>query len=336
MINIAIVGYGYWGPKLFKAFSENMACFVKYICDKDEINLAKNHIKYHGTKSTRDIEVLLKDPDLTAVVIATPISTHYELAKKFLQAGKHVLVEKPLASKVEDAQELIDLAKRKKLILMVDHTFIYHSAVRKVKELISSGKLGEIYFIDSSRVNLGIYHPDASVIWDLMPHDVSILVYWMAELPISVAAFAKGCINPNKPDVAFVNFQFASSVLANINVSWLAPAKLRNIVIVGSEKMVLFDDDEPVEKIRIFQKGVKSEKKSDISDVKIDYFHGDIVSPLVVHYEPLAVMANHFISCIAKNEEPLTSGREGLEIVKVLAAIQKSVDNKGKLIKIKS
>ncbi len=336
MINIAIVGYGYWGPKLFKVFSENMNCRVKYICDKEKINIAKNHIKYFGIQSISDINIILKDKEIDAVIISTPIATHYELAKKCLEAGKHVLVEKPLTVRAIDAQRLLDAAAHKKLTLMVDHTFLYHSAVIGIKEIIRSKKLGSIYFIDSSRVNLGLYHSDTSVIWDLMPHDISILLYWLNEEPDSITAFAKGCVNSQRPDIAFVNFAFPSGVIANIHVSWLAPAKLRKTVIVGSKKMVLFDDTEPVEKVKIFEKGVKADDHSAFRDAKIDYFYGDVVSPLLRNYEPLAVMADHFISCIATGDKPLTGGTNGLNVVKILETIQKSVNQKGKTVKIKS
>lgn len=335
MINIAIVGYGYWGPKLFRAFNEDISCHVKYVCDKEKINLVKSYIKYDDAKSVSKLDILLNDKDLNAVVIATPISTHYELAKKFLKAGKHVLVEKPLATKVQHAQELIDLATKKNRILMVDHTFLYHSAVKEIKKLIISKKLGEIYFIDSSRVNLGLHHADASVIWDLMPHELSILLYWLDEFPVSVATFARGCINAKRPDTAFVNFTFASGTIANTHVSWLAPAKLRKTVIVGSKKMVLFDDTESIEKVKIFTKGAKANKSLAFKDPKVDYFYGNIVSPLLKHYEPLAVVANHFISCIATGSTPLTDGINGLRVVKILEAIQKSLDRESRVVRVK-
>lgn len=335
MINLAIVGYGYWGPKLFKVFSENSSCNVKYICDSERINIIKLHIRYSNVESVSDLNILLKDEALDGVVIATPISTHYQIAKQFLKAGKHVLVEKPLATKTVQVQELMDIAAYKKRVLMVDHTFLYHSAVSEIKQQITSKKLGDIYFVDSARVNLGLYHSDASVIWDLMPHDLSILLYWLDELPISVATFAKGCVNKQMPDVAFVNFNFPSGILANIHVSWLAPAKLRKTVIVGSKKMIVFDDSEPVEKIKIFEKGVKCNDKQPFADSKVEYFCGDITSPVLEQYEPLGVMANHFIYCIATGTKPLTDGDNGLRVVKVIEAIQKSIDEKGKIVHIK-
>ena len=278
---------------------------------------------------------MLADSAIEAVLIATPISTHYALAKAALEAGKHVFVEKPMTADPLEARELVELAAATKRTLMVGHTFVFSPPVRKVKDLIVSGELGEIYFITTQRVNLGLHQSDVSVVWDLAPHDLSILYYWLDEAATSVSVNGRGCIVPATPDVAFIDLKFPSGVVAQVLVSWLSPVKLRRTVVVGSRKMLVYDDTENVEKVKIFDHGVDYKEPDDFGEFQLSYRTGDILAPKLSAVEPLYLEAQHFVESIVTHTEPITSGEVGRRVVASLWAAEASLTGGGCEVSIK-
>lgn len=333
MIKIGIVGCGYWGPNLIRNFHEIDSCEVKYICDTRPEKLKGICKKYPSIKGITDYRDMLKDKEVNAIVLATPVSTHYQLAKKALLNDKHVLIEKPLATNIQEAKELIALAKKKKKILMVGHTFLYTPAVLKVKELIINKTVGDIYYIDSSRVNLGLFQPDVSVVWDLGPHDISIILYWLDEEPIEVHATGSSFIQKNINEVAFITLKFKSGVTAHIHISWLAPCKLRRTTVVGAKSMVVYDDTESVEKVKIYDQGVIKNPEN-YGEFQLTYRAGDVVSPRLDTIEPLQRECLDFISSIQTGKEPKSNSQFGLKVVKVLEYAERSIKNNGLGMKI--
>jgi predicted dehydrogenase len=327
---VALVGYGYWGPNLLRNFIDLQDAWVQWVCDARPEALEKVKTRYPAVPRTSDYQEVLDDPKVEAVVLATPISTHFPLAKQALLAGKSVFIEKPMASNGTEAAELIRLAEDKGLTLMVGHTFVFSPPVRLVKQLIASGELGDIYFVTSTRVNLGLHQKDVSVIWDLAPHDLSILHYWLDESPCTVSATGRGCINPEIPDVAFVNLRFPSGVVAELHVAWLSPVKLRRTIIVGSKKMLLYDDTESVEKVKVFDHGVDFRDPETFGEYQLSYRTGDIVSPKIAGTEPLFLETSHFIECLEKGTRPLTDGAAGLAVVASLEAADLSLHQDGR------
>ena len=328
-VTIAVVGYGYWGPNLVRNYVECPNAIIKYICDKSPKQLEKAMVRYPGIKLTTEYEALLNDDDVDAILIATPISTHYSLAKQAILRKKHVFVEKPLASSAKQAKDLVGLANRHKVTLMVGHTFEYSPPVIKIKELISAGELGKIFYISSSRINLGLHQKDASVIWDLAPHDFSILFYWLEEEPARVNVFGRACIRADNPDVAFLNLNFPSGVVAQVQLSWLSPIKLRRTIIVGSKKMLLYDDTENVERVKVFDHGVRFVEPQSFGEYQLSYRSGDIVSPKLETYEPLFAEAQHFLECITSGKTPKTDGEDGLRVVRALEMAESSLRENG-------
>jgi predicted dehydrogenase len=324
-IVIGQVGYGYWGPNLMRNYMECKSASVKYLCDKSTDQLAKAQLKYPSLSVTHHVSDLLNDPEVDAVIIATPISSHFKLAEAALLAGKHVFIEKPLAASSIEAEKLIKMAEERSLVLMVGHTFEYSSPVVKIKEIIDSGELGNIYYISSSRINLGLHQSDVSVIWDLAPHDFSMIFYWLGEEPIHIASHGRSCIQPGIHDVAFVNLAFASGVVAEVQLSWLAPVKLRRTLVVGDKKMLLYDDTESVEKIKLFDHGVTLVEPNSFGEYQLSYRTGDIISPHINIREPLFIEAEHFIECIQTGELPKTGGSNGLRVVKALEQAEMSL-----------
>jgi predicted dehydrogenase len=302
-VGVAVVGLGYWGPNLLRVLGDNPNVEVRWICDLDTERLAKFRRRHPGARVTTRLERVLSDDDVQAVIIATPVHTHYTLAEQALIAGKHVFVEKPLAQSSELADDLAELAADRGRTLMCGHTFIYSPPVRAVKRLIEAGTLGDIYFISSSRVNLGLHQRDVSVIWDLGPHDFSILLYWLSELPTTVRAVGRDSIVKGIADVAFVTMTFASGIVANVELSWLAPSKLRRTVLVGSERMVTYDDGAS-EPVRVFDRGVVYRDPETFGEYHLSYRSGDILSPKIESYEPLGLELSDFIDSI-RNEEPM-------------------------------
>lgn len=328
-LEIGLVGLGYWGPNLLRVLIETTGVRVKYLCDLDEDRLARYALRYPSTVPTTRLEDLLEDTELDAIVIATPVFTHYDLASRSLAAGKHTFVEKPLAPSGEEADELIDLATSNGLALMCGHTFLYSPPVRAVKALIDREELGEIYFISSSRVNLGLHQRDISVIWDLGPHDFSILLYWLGEAPETVSAVGRDSVVKGIPDVAFIDLTFPSGILAHVELSWLAPSKLRRTVVVGSEKMVVYDDGN-IEPVRIFDHGVVYQDPETFGEYQLSYRTGDIVSPKLANVEPLALELDDFVAAI-RSGEPL--GVElARDVVGLVEATEASIAESGRQV----
>jgi predicted dehydrogenase len=329
MTNVAIIGYGYWGPNLLRNYLEVPGVSVKWVCDPQPEALDKVRRRYPAQATTQSFEEVLDDAAVDAVVIATPISTHFSLARAALQGGKHVFVEKPMTSSKADAEELVQLAHQTGLTLMVGHTFVFSPPVRKVGDLIHRGQLGDIHFITSSRVNLGLHQKDVSVVWDLATHDLSILYYWLGEAASTVYVTGRGCVVPDIPDVAFVNLRFPSGVIANIDIAWLSPVKLRRTVIVGSQRMALYDDTESVEKVKVFDHGVDYKDPKTFGEFHLSYRTGDIVAPKLDNVEPLFAEASHFIECVTTGKRPITDGIAGLRVVASLEAAERSLRNHG-------
>ena len=334
-VGIAVIGLGYWGPNLLRVLSDNLEAEVRWICDLDPDRLAKYRRRHPGARSTTHFESVLADPGVEAVIIATPVQTHYALAARALAAGKHVFVEKPLASSSELADDLADLAGTAGRILMCGHTFLYSPPVRAVKRMIESGTLGDVYFISSSRVNLGLHQRDVSVIWDLGPHDFSILLYWLSEVPTSVRAIGRDSIVKGIADVAFVTLSFASGVIANVELSWLAPSKLRRTVLVGSERMVIYDDGAP-EPVRLFDRGVVYRDPETFGEYHLSYRSGDVVSPRIETHEPLGLELGDFISGIRTGAQMKFHTAVARSVVRIVEAADNSLKQGGREIALRS
>ena len=332
-VRVAVVGLGYWGPNLVRALFELPDAEVAAACDLERNRLDILRRRYPGIATTSRFEDLLEDRTIEAIAIATPISTHYELASRALRAGKHVFVEKPLGSSSAEALELIALAERHDRLLMPGHTFLYSPPVNVVRDLIAQDALGSIYFISMSRVNLGIHQSDVSVTWDLGPHDFSILRYWLGELPTHVTALGRGCILPETADVAFINLEFGSGAIAHVELSWLAPSKLRRTTIVGSQKMVVYDDTSS-EPVRVFDSGASIRDPETFGEYTLTYRTGDIVSPRIDAIEPLvAEMADLCMSIRAKRQ-PRSSSLLGVDVVRMVEAVDASLAQGGTRVEV--
>jgi predicted dehydrogenase len=325
---VAVVGLGYWGPNLLRVLFELPDVRVKYVCDQDVERLARVTRRYPSVTATDSIDVILADPAVDAVIIATPVFTHYDLASRCLRAGKHTFVEKPLAPSSAEADELLELAEDNGLALMCGHTFLYSPAVRAVKRLIDSGELGDIYFISSSRVNLGLHQRDVSVIWDLGPHDFSILLYWLDEMPEWVGAVGRASVVKGIPDVAFIDLSFGSGILAHIELSWLAPSKLRRTVVVGSKKMVVYDDTSS-EPVRVFDSGVTYEDPETFGEFQLSYRTGDILTPHLDNVEPLAAEMADFLRGVREGRSPEGNATLARDVVRLIEAAEHSLEERG-------
>lgn len=322
---VALVGYGYWGPNLLRNYMEMSDTDVKWVCDRDPGKLRKAASRYPSVNTTQDFSAVVSDPEVDAVLIATPISTHYELARAAIEAGKHVFVEKPMTASVTQAKALVAASERRDVTLMVGHTFEFSSPVMTIKDLIKSGELGEIYYVASSRINLGLHQKDVSVIWDLAPHDFSILFDWLGEEPDKVIAVGRGCVSCEIPDVAFVTLHFPGGAVAEVQLSWLSPVKLRRTLVVGSKKMLVYDDTENVEKVKLFDHGVNLPEPDSFGEYQLTYRTGDIVSPHLDAKEPLFTEARHFIDSIRNGTTPKTDGASGLRVVRALERAESSL-----------
>ena len=332
-LRIAIVGLGYWGPNLARNVQEAETAELRCVCDLREDALGAIARRYPGVRTTTRFGSVLADEDVDAVMIATPVSTHHALAEAALRAGKHVFVEKPLAASAAEAGDLVRLARRSGLTLMPGHTFLYSPPVMMVRRLIETGQLGEIYFISTSRVNLGLHQSDVSVAWDLGPHDFSILRYWLGETPTHASALSRGCIMPGTPDVAFINLEFPSGTVAHVELSWLAPSKLRRTTIVGSRKMIVYDDTSP-EPVRVFDSGAVLPNPETFGEYTLTYRTGDIVSPHVEAAEPLLREVEDFCAAVAEGREPRSSAALGLEVVRLIEAVDASLAGHGARIAV--
>lgn len=325
-INVAVVGCGFWGPNLIRNFRSLADCRVRTICDVNEERLAHMEHLYPEAGTTTEYEDIVNDPNVDAITIATPVHLHFALAKKSLLGGKHTLIEKPMAASVAECQELIALAEERKLVLMVGHTFIYSTPVRKIKEIVDSGDIGEILYISSRRLNLGLFQKDINVTWDLAPHDVSIICHLVGQNPIAVNCQGKAHVVPGIEDVTNMTLDFPNGGFATIHNSWLDPYKVREMKIVGTKKMIVYDDTEQLEKIKIYDKRVERPPHYDTyADFHYSYHYGDMLCPYIKQVEPLRVQCQHFLDCVTKATKPETCGWEGLRVVQILEAASESL-----------
>jgi len=331
MIRVGVIGYGYWGPNIVRNFHGLESTQVVTICDKNPASLLRAKRTYPSIDVTAEYMDVICSPRIDAVAVVTPVWTHFELAKSALLNGKHVFVEKPLTSSSAEAEELIELAARKNLSIMVDHTFLFTGAVRKIRQLIDNNTLGNLYYYDSMRVNLGLFQHDVSVIWDLAPHDLSIMDYLIKDQPQAVVATGESHLNGVK-DVAFITVYFPNNIIAHVNVNWLSPVKVRTTLIGGEKKMLVWNDLEADEKIKVYDKGVHLNNQENVYELLVSYRSGDMWAPQVEQIEALKIELQHFIDCILHNKTPLSDGLAGLRVVKMLEAADKSVGKKGELV----
>jgi predicted dehydrogenase len=327
-VRVAAVGCGYWGPNVIRNLGDVEGFELASICDADPRRLRPIAARHPAAQATTNVDDVLDDRTIDAVYLATPVSTHYDLVRRALESGKHVLIEKPLATTVDQAEELAELAARQRLTLMVGHTFVFSPPVRKVKELLDAGGIGPIYYIETTRVNLGLFQKDVSVLWDLGPHDVSILMYWLGEVPTHVSARGRSFQGEALEDVAFLTLEFPSGILAQVQISWLAPSKLRRTSIVGLQRMIVYDDLEPVEKVKVYDRGVDRQPAS-FGEFQLTYRSGDILSPRLDTTEPLFIVVSHVLGCIRTGRQPDTHPQTGVEVVRVIHAAERSLRHGG-------
>jgi predicted dehydrogenase len=328
-LGVAIVGCGYWGPNLIRNFTACPTTRVAMLCDRDLTRLQKCGAGCPRAELVQDFEKVIANPKVAAVAIATPAATHASLAKAALQAGKHVLIEKPMTQSVREAEELVRLAEERKLTLMVDHTYLYSPAIDKIKSLIDSGELGDIYYVDSVRINLGLFQNDINVLWDLAPHDLSIVDYLLGRLPKSVSAMGTCHTGADLEDVGYLNLDFGNNLLASFHLNWLSPVKIRHLIIGGSKKGVVYNDLNLWEPIKIYDRGITVNEAEARRGVLISYRTGDIWSPQLEAGEPLQNLVRHFAHCIRTGDKPRTDGHAGLRVVRILEAAQRSIKAQG-------
>jgi predicted dehydrogenase len=329
-MNIGIIGYGYWGPNLVRNFSMVNDCTVKMVSDFRPDRLSVVSKAYPSMTVTTDPDEILLSKEIDAVVIATPVFTHFSLAKKALENGKHVLLEKPMTSTVKEAEELMAIAEQKGLLLMVDHTFLYTGAIKKMKQLIDDNTIGDIHYFDSSRINLGLFQPDVNVLWDLAPHDISMLLYLVKGKPYSVNATGISHTNNGIENIAYLTVNYQHDFIAHFSCSWTSPVKLRTLLVGGDKKMMVFNDLEPSEKVKIYDTGYNYKTDEEKKRLLVDYRTGDVYIPKIEMKEALFGMATDFVTSIQNKQEPLSSARLGLDVIKILEASQESIKNKGK------
>ncbi len=337
-ITVGVIGCGYWGPNLIRNFAENESAQLRWVCDVDAGRLARVARRYPSTRATQDCAQLFADPKLDAVVVATPVATHYKFAKAALEAGKHVLVEKPFTARVAEAEELIDMAARRGLTLMVDHTFIYTGAVGKIKEIVQRDDLGDLLYFDSVRINLGLFQRDINVVWDLAPHDLSIMDFIVERQPIALTATGSCHVEQGIENIAYLQLRFADSFIAHFHFNWLSPVKIRRTLIAGSRKMIVYDDIEPTEKVRVYDKGVTTSRRDGDMDQEtayqtlVSYRTGDVWVPKLDSTEALHYVCAEFLEAVAQQRPALTDGAAGLRVVRLLEAAQQSINQGGRLI----
>ncbi len=334
MINIAVIGYGYWGPNLIRNFQETDGARVSTCCDLNEARLAQVKAKYPTINVTTSYDEVLKDTTIDAVAISTPVGTHYEFARKALEHGKHVLVEKPLTASVAEGEKLVDLSQKLRLTIMVDHTFIYTGAVRKMKEIITSGDLGDLYYFDSVRINLGLVQKDVNVLWDLAPHDIAILEHLVDEMPVSVCATGACHMGNGIENVAYMTVYFNSGLIGHFHNNWISPVKIRTVLVGGSRKMILYDDMESSEKVKVYDRGIDVVTPEGLREARLAYRLGDMWAPRLDTSEALRLVAAEFADCIATGRTPMTDGISGLNVVKILEASEMSIKHRGKEVKL--
>lgn len=335
MIKIGVIGYGYWGPNLVRNFAEIPGLMVACVADLDTKKLEIVQKRYPGVKTTTRFEDMINDPTIDAIAIATPVSTHFDLGMAALKADKHLWLEKPITQTVAQARQLVDEAEKRKRVLLVDHTFIYTGAVRKMRELIKSEDLGSIYYYDSIRVNLGLFQHDVSVISDLAVHDFSILDYLLEEQPIAVSAVGINHFPGTPENLAFITLFYDSGIIAHVNVNWLAPVKVRQILLGGSKKMIAYNDLEPSEKIKVYDKGIDfTDDPKKIYEMRVGYRTGDMWAPQIDGSEALKVEGQHFVDCILNEKVPMTDGLLGMRVVQLIEAATRSMNEHGRSVKL--
>jgi predicted dehydrogenase len=331
MIRVGVIGYGYWGPNIVRNFRGIEATRVEMVCDKRPESLKRVNQAFPEIKTTTNAEEILKSPEIDAVAVITPVWTHYELAKAALENGKHIFVEKPFTSCAKHAEELIEIAERKNLRIMVDHTFLFTGAVRKIRKLVDDGVLGDLYYYDSMRVNLGLFQHDVNVLWDLAPHDLSIMDHLIKNQAEAVVATGQAHLNGHE-DIAFMTIYFPNKVIAHVNVNWLSPVKIRTTLIGGEKKMLVWNDLEADEKIKIYDKGVDIKNQENVYQLLVSYRSGDMWSPQVEQVEALKLEMTHFVDCLENNKQPMNDGLSGWRVVKMLEAAQQSIQKRGELV----
>lgn len=331
-VQVAIVGYGYWGKNLVRNFNGLDSCEIKYVCESHSGNAEKCAKLYPNLNVIPDYQTVLDDDSVDAVVIATQVDTHYDLAKSALEAGKHVLVEKPMTSDAPQARELMEIAKSRNLTLMVDHTFLYTGAVRHMKGLVEDGTVGNIQYIDSTRINLGLFQRDINVLWDLAPHDISICQHLIGKKPVSVQAVGVSHTGSGLENVAYLTLKYDNNMIAHFNCSWVSPVKIRQMLIGGDKKMMLFDDNQPTEKIKIYDTGYEAKTDDEVNAIMVDYRTGDIHVPKVPITEALALMAADFVNAISTGSTPDSDASLGVAVVEILAAAQESIKTNSEVI----
>lgn len=333
LVRVGVCGYGYWGPNVVRNLRALENCCVTTICDKSSVSLKRANRAHPGVNLTTEFSEVVTSPKLDAVAVVTPVWTHFELAKTALLNGKHVFVEKPFTSTPQQAEELIELAERKRLKIMVDHTFLFSGAVRKIRELIDNNALGRLYYFDSTRVNLGLFQHDVNVIWDLAPHDMSIMDYVIQAKPEAVVATGGTHLNC-LADLAFITVYFPEKVVAHINVNWLSPVKVRTTLIGGEKKMLVWNDLEADEKIKVYDKGVQMTNGQGVYDLLVSYRSGDVWAPRVEQTEALKLELEYFVDCIKNDRVPFNDGLAGLRVVRLLEAADQSLKEKGKIVEL--
>ncbi len=330
-VNIAVIGMGYWGPNLVRNFLANPQIEKILLCDANEERLRAAGRRFLGVLTTDSADVVFSDPSIDAVVIATPVFTHYDLARKALENGKHVLMEKPFTRTSQQAQDLVTIASALNLTLMVDHTFLFTGAVRKMKSIIDSGAIGEILYFDSVRSNLGLFQPDVNVLWDLAPHDISILNYLVNAKPIAVSATGMKHYY-DQEDIAYLSVFYDEHIMAHFHVNWLSPVKIRSICVGGSDKMITYDDMQTSEKVRIYDKGVDINSKEGEYNIRVQYRAGDMWAPQISNTEALSEVVSHFLHCITTGEKPICDGVAGRDVTAILEAAERSMKNGGQKV----
>ena len=324
MVKLGVIGYGYWGPNIVRNFSSHKDCTVTAVCDNNPGALARVLTQYPNIRLMTNADDIVRSPEIDAVAIVTPVTYHYELAKKALENGKHVFVEKPFTATSAQAEELVELAERMNLQIMVDHTFLFTGAVRKIKQLVDDGTLGPLYYYDSTRVNLGLFQHDVNVMWDLAPHDLSIMDYLIGLEPDLVVATGSAHVNALE-DVAHLTVYFPNNVLAHINVNWLSPVKVRTTLVGGQKKMLVWNDLDPAEKIRVYDKGADVKTELGVHKLLVSYRSGDMWAPKVEELEALQLETRYFLDCVKNGTKPFNDGKAGLRVVRILEAAELSL-----------
>jgi predicted dehydrogenase len=335
MLSIGVVGYGYWGPNVVRNFSSIPGATVSAVCDLEQNALYQVKKNYAGMNITSDYDEILKSRDIDAVAVVTPVSTHFDIAKKALLNGKHVFIEKPFTASSAEAEELIELADKRNLIIMVDHTFLFTGAVKKIKQFIDEGLLGELYYFDSIRINLGLFQKDVNVVWDLAPHDLSIMNYLVDRKPVAVAATGISHFDNDIENVAYITVYFTGNMIAHFNISWLSPVKIRTTLIGGDKKMVVWNDLVADEKLRVYDRGIDNWggiPREKAQSVRMSYRTGDMWAPQVENMEALRCEAQYFVDCVDSNTKPINDGQAGLDVVRMLEATVKSLKMGGEVV----